>query len=66
MRTKKFQCATWLSIAHQCAHMRTLLDTLENTEAKKKKNELSTDFESMLLSCSTRAGQAETEDGRYG
>ena len=28
MRTKKFQCATWLSIAHQCAHMRTLLDTL--------------------------------------
>ena len=28
MRTKKFQCATWLSIAHQCAHMRTLLVTL--------------------------------------
>ena len=28
MRTKKFQCATWLSIAHQCAHMRTLLNTL--------------------------------------
>ena len=28
MCTKKFQCATCLSIAHQCAHMRTLLVTL--------------------------------------
>ena len=31
MRTKKFQCATWLSIAHQCAHMRTLLNTLKTS-----------------------------------
>ena len=33
-RTNFFQCATWLWKAHQCAHMRTLLNTLDVTLSK--------------------------------